>query len=465
MESNSFASLPLISEILSVVQELGFTRLTPIQEQSIPLLLAGKDVVGRSQTGSGKTAAFGIPILQNLNLKQRTAQALILCPTRELSDQVAKEVRKLGRKLGDLQVVTLYGGVPSREQIKSLQSGPQVIVGTPGRVLDLASKGIVDFNDVKTLVLDEADKMLEMGFEDEVLSIVEQLPEHRQTVLFSATFPDSLKTISRRYQKKPVEVKIEGQDETVTTIEQILYEYDDSEDKPGILMRILQQHPTESTLIFCNQKTTVNDIVSAFLKQDIPCGALHGDLEQRERDRVVALFRNKSYRILIATDVAARGLDIDHLELVINYDFPLQPETYVHRIGRTGRAGKSGTAVLLAKTNETLRVLELENTTKTKLLRPKLGFKHQHSIVQTHSMATMQTISISGGRKDKLRPGDILGALTNPAVGLKADDVGKIEIKDYNSLVAVNAHQAQAVLQKLRDTKIKGRKFQVRIVS
>lgn len=465
MESNSFASLPLINEILAVVQELGFSSLTPIQAQSIPLLLQGKDLVGRSQTGSGKTAAFIIPILQNLNLRQRTVQALILCPTRELSDQVAKETRKLGRKLGELQVVAMYGGVPARDQIKSMQSGPHIVVGTPGRVLDLVSRGIVNLNDVKTFVLDEADKMLEMGFSDEVLNIVQQLPKQRQTVLFSATFPDTLKAISRRYQKNPIEVKIENQDEVVSSIEQILYEYDDSESKVGLLMRVLQQHPALSTLVFCNQKTTVNDLVSDFTQQGVPCGALHGDLEQRDRDKVVSLFRNKSYRILIATDVAARGLDIEHLELVVNYDFPLQTETYIHRIGRTGRAGKLGTSVLLAKTTDTLKVLELESATKVQLQRPKLGFKHQHSISYTHSAAPMQTLSISGGKKDKLRAGDILGALTNSFVGLKADEVGKIEIRDHNSLVAINAHQAPQVLKKLREAKIKGRKFQVRIIS
>lgn len=464
METNSFASLPLSSDILSVVQELGFTQMTPIQSQGIPLLLDGKDIVGRSKTGSGKTAAFILPILQNLNLKQRTVQALILCPTRELSVQVSKEARKFGRRLNELQVVAVYGGVPAREQIISMQSGPQVIVGTPGRVLDLIDRRVLDLHDVKTFILDEADKMLEMGFEDELLNVVERLPRDRQTALFSATFPDTLKSISRKYQKKPVEVKIEGADDTTVAIEQIVYDYEDTDDKIGMLMRILQQHPTDSTLVFCNQKITVNEIVAKFTEQGVPCGALHGDLEQKDRDKVVSLFRNNSYRILIATDVAARGLDIEDLELVINFDFPQQAETYVHRIGRTGRAGKSGTAILLAKPNETLKILELEHATKGKFQRPKLGFKHQHNIATSHSIAAMQTISIGAGRKDKLRPGDILGALTNPAVGLKAADVGKIEVKDHHSFVAVNATHASAVLKKLRETKIKGKKFTIKLI-
>jgi len=465
LKTNAFDSLPLSSEILSVVQELGFTEMTPIQSQAIPLFLEGKDVIGRSKTGSGKTAAFLLPILQNLNLKQRTVQALILCPTRELSVQVSKEARKFGRRMNELQVVAVYGGVSAREQILSINSGPQIIVGTPGRVLDLIDRGVMHLQDVKTFIIDEADKMLEMGFEDELLRFLDLLPKVRQTALFSATFPESLKAISRHYQKKPVEVKIEGEDESLAAIEQIQYDYEQEEDKIEILMRVLQQHPTDSTLIFCNQKATVNEIVAKFTEQGVPCGALHGDFEQRDRDRVVSLFRNNSYRILVATDVAARGLDIEDLALVINFDFPLQAETYVHRIGRTGRAGKKGLAIILAKPKETLRLLELEQVTKSKFEKPKLGFKHQHTLSASHSIAKMQTISIGAGRKEKLRAGDILGALTNPAVGLNAADVGKIEIMDHHSLVAVSADHASAVLKKLRDSKIKGKKFQIRMMA
>lgn len=464
MNTNAFESLSLSSEILSVVQELGFTQMTPIQSQSIPLLLQGKDIVGRSKTGSGKTAAFILPILQSLNLKQRTVQALILCPTRELSIQVTKEARKFGRRMTELQVVAVYGGVPAREQIMSMQNGPQIIVGTPGRVLDLIGRGVLFLEDIKTFVLDEADKMLEMGFEDELLQVVEILPKERQTALFSATFPDSLKSISRKYQKRPIEVKIEGEDQSLAAIEQLLYEHESDDDKVGILMRILQQHPTNSTLVFCNQKATVNNIVSKFTEQGVPCGALHGDLEQRDRDRMISLFRNHSYRLLIATDVAARGLDIEDLELVVNFDFPQQVETYIHRIGRTGRAGKVGTAILLAKPTDTLKILELEQATKEKFQKPKLGFKNQHNISTTHSIAKMQTLSIGAGRKEKLRAGDILGALTNPAVGLKAADVGKIEIMDHYSLVAINAAQATETLKKLRDSRIKGKRFQIRLL-
>jgi ATP-independent RNA helicase DbpA len=465
LDSSSFSSLPLFSEILSVVQELGFSKLTPIQEQAIPVLLNGQDLIGRSKTGSGKTAAFAIPILQKIDLKQRTVQALVVCPTRELSTQVAKEIRKFGRKYNQLQVATIYGGVPIKEQAAALDSGSQVVVGTPGRLLDLVSKRILFLGDVGLFILDEADKMLEMGFEDEMASLMNVLPSSRQTAVFSATFPESLMAISKYYQKDPKEIIIEEAADSLSSIEQIVYDYDDSDNKPNILMRILQQHPKDSALIFCNQIATVNELLEMFLAQGVPCGALHGDLEQRDRDRVISLFRNNSHRILIATDVAARGLDIDHLELVVNYDFPAQTDVYVHRIGRTGRAGKSGTAILIAKPIETMKIRELEQATGSKVQRPKLGFKNQHSIGASHSAAVMQTLSISGGRKDKLRPGDILGALTSPALGLKAGDVGKIEILDHYSLVAISAHQAQSVLQKLRESKIKGHKFQVKIVN
>lgn len=465
MESNLFSSLPLFNEILSVVQELGFSKLTPIQEQAIPVLLGGQDVIGRSKTGSGKTAAYAIPILQKIELKQRTVQALVLCPTRELTTQVAKEIRKFGRKFNELQVATVYGGVPIREQAQALENGSQIVVGTPGRLLDLLSKRILFLGDVKILIVDEADKMLEMGFEDDMAALMNVLSTLKQTALFSATFPEALKSISQRYMKKPKEIVIDEPKESLELIEQIVYDYDESENKSHILMRILQQHPKDSAIIFCNQKTTVNELLEMFVEQGVSAGALHGDIEQRDRDRVVSLFRNKSYRLLIATDVAARGLDIDHLELVVNYDFPAQPDVYVHRIGRTGRAGKSGTAVLLAKPIESMKIRELEQATNGKMQRPKLGFKNQHSIGASHKDSVMQTLSISGGRKEKLRPGDILGALTNPAMGLTASDVGKIEIQDHHSLVAVSAHQAPMVLKKLREGKIKGHKFQIKIIS
>ncbi len=453
----------LNSDLLAVVGELGFVAPTPIQAQSIPHLLAGRDLIGQAQTGSGKTAAFGIPILQNIKPNEAHLQALILCPTRELATQVVREIRKLARRLDQFHVVSLTGGQSGRDQSLSLKNGAQVAVGTPGRVLDLMEKGRLVPDQLQTVVLDEADKMLDMGFEDEINGIFKLLPARRQTALFSATFPESILEMSGRFQKNPAKVVIEAAPESKPDIEQFLYE-SPTEEKINTVFRVLQQHPAQSTLIFCNMKTTVNELADALEDKDVSCAKLHGDLEQRDRDRVMAMFRNGSHRVLIATDVAARGLDIENLELVINFDFPLHVETYVHRIGRTGRAGKKGVAVSLVNEREILRVAEVERGVGGRFLRKPLGFKNQHGLTKELRDAPMQTLSISGGRKDKLRAGDILGALTGTAGGLKASHVGKIEIHDRLSFVAISSDVATLALQKLREGRIKGHKFQIRFM-
>jgi ATP-independent RNA helicase DbpA len=447
-----------------VLQELGFEKLTPIQEKSIPLLLENRDLIGQSQTGSGKTLTFTLPILEKIHLNLRMPQALILCPTRELATQVVSEIRKIGRKHSGLQVLMLVGGQPIRDQIESLQNGAHIIVGTPGRILDLISRQELMPESLQTLVLDEADKMLEMGFAEEVGGILEALPTKRQTLFFSATFPEGVIALSRRFQKNPAEVRIENTENDQPRIEQIVYEAEAGE-KVDVLMRVLQQHEAKSTLIFCNQKSAVSELSERFQKEKVSAGALHGDLEQRDRNRVLMMFRNGSLRILVATDIAARGLDIDDLELVINYDLPHQAETYVHRIGRTGRAGRQGTAICLAAKWDHLKLLEIEKATGGKFQRLSLGFKNQHGLSRgsIHCQPEMQTLSISGGRKDKLRPGDILGALTG-AGGLKADQIGKIDIQDLFAYVAVSAGLEKSVLNNLRDVKIKGRKFQIKSV-
>lgn len=461
--SPSFSSLPLSRELLTVAQELGFENLTPIQQDSIPHLLAGQDFIGQSQTGSGKTAAFSLPILNDISIEDKVVQALILCPTRELATQVVGEIRKWGRRLEGLQVLALTGGPPAREQAATLDRGVHIVVGTPGRIVDLLERRRLELSHLKTVVFDEADKMLEMGFADELKIIMKRVPLQRQTVLFSATFPESIETLSRQYQKAPVRVKIEDVAAGAPSIEQYVYETS-SDDKMNTLLRVLQQHPADSVLVFCNMKTTVNELAEKLDSLGVSCGCLHGDLEQRERDRVMAMFRNGSHRILLATDVAARGLDIENLEMVVNYDFPKQPETYIHRIGRTGRAGKSGVAVIFADPRETLKVLELEKAAGVTFQRKPLGFKNQYGLNQKLRESPMKTISISGGRKDKLRPGDILGALTGASGGLSAADVGKIEIHDRSSYVAVSTNIAEAALERLRTGKIKGQKFQVRFM-
>ncbi|QDK45020.1 ATP-dependent RNA helicase DbpA [Bdellovibrio sp. ZAP7] len=461
--TNSFSALNLKPELLTVVEELGFSSMTPIQEKSIPVLLAGKDVIGQSKTGSGKTAAFLLPILQQLEINQKTLQALIICPTRELAIQVLTEVRKLGRGLPGLQTIALTGGGQTgREQQLELEKGVQIAVGTPGRILDLASKERLFLDDVKTVVLDEADKMFDMGFIVEIKNLMRELPVNRQTVLFSATFTDAVLDLSKRYQKNPQKVSIEEGAEALQ-IEEVTYDSEEK-DKAGNLMRVLQQHQAESCIVFCNTKNTVNDLMAKFSELKASATCLHGDLEQKDRERVMALFKNGSAKILVATDVAARGLDIENLELVVNYDFPLQPETYVHRVGRTGRAGKSGVAVTLLSARDTLKLIEIENITGRKFQKPNLGFKNQFGLNWEWKQAPMQTLMISGGRKNKIRPGDILGALTGAAGGLKAGDIGKIEMHDTYTYVAIRTDQANHALNSLRNGKIKAQKFQVKIV-
>lgn len=461
MKNTDFSALPLQPELITVVQELGYEKMTPIQSESLPYLLEGKDLIGQARTGSGKTAAFALPILNRMDLELPELQALILCPTRELATQVVTEIRKLGRRLPLLKVLSLTGGQPGREQREALEKGVQIVVGTPGRVADFVTRDRLNFDNLQTLVLDEADKMLDMGFANEIKIAVQATPASRQTVFFSATFPESIQHLSKKYQRHPVKIMIE--DETENTIDQVVYDCE-SQEKRQILMRVLQQHPSNSTIIFCNMKNTVNELAQLLADQGADCGCLHGDMEQRERDRVMAMFRNGSCRILVATDVAARGLDIDNLELVVNFDLPVTPEVYVHRIGRTGRAGRNGVAVTLAHPKDTLILAEYERLTGGKFRRPPLGFKNQHGLNKELRQAAMKTLSISGGRKDKLRPGDILGALTGEAGGLNSSEIGKIEIQDRHSFVAVSSSVADSALRKLRDGKIKGQKFQIKFV-
>lgn len=464
MHKTTFSKFPLRSELLSVLSELNFEQMTPIQELSLPLLLEGRDCIGKSKTGSGKTTAFALPILQKLDLENRNVQALIICPTRELGQQVTKEIRRLGRKYDGLQVLLVSGGQPLREQSFALRRGVHIVVGTPGRLLDLLYKQELDLLDMKTLVLDEADKMLEMGFQEDIQALIDSTPQVRQTVLFSATFPKEIEKLSAKYQVNPQMVSIEEDESHFSTIEQYAYDCGD-EDKMNILLRVLQQHPARSTLIFCNQKIVADDLVQILSDKGASCLALHGNLEQRDRDLVMALFRNESVKILVATDVAARGLDIDHLDLVVNYDFPLHAETYTHRIGRTGRAGKSGVAVSLVSKYEVLDLIQYAEERKSKILQPKLGFQNQYGLPAEVFFASKKTIMISAGRKEKLRPGDILGALTGPDVQLAFADIGKIEIQDHVSYVAIASAKAKTAFNKLSNSKIKGQKYYLKLIN
>lgn len=453
-----FKSLELSTELLSVLAEQKLNEATPIQTQSIPILLRGQDLLGQSQTGSGKTLAFTAPILQKLQLGIKIPQALILCPTRELCDQVVREVRRFGKNHPGLQVVSLVGGRPHAAQRQVLRAGVHIVAGTPGRILDFLDSNEIPLMELRTLVLDEADRILDEGFSDEVEKIFNLLPKQRQTVLFSATFSESIVQLSRKYQSSPIQISIAAAPETTPSIEQYFYPAEENE-KMDVLMRVLQQHSSLCTLVFCRTKSNVTEILERMQKMKVCCDALHGDLEQSDRDRVMSMFMNGSLRMLIATDVAARGLDIDHLELVVNYDLPSTPDVYIHRIGRTGRAGKSGVAATLANHAEGFKLGEIEKFTKTTMIRKPLGFKNQHGLNRDYQLAPMKTLFIAGGRKDKLRPGDILGTLTAEPQALPSTEIGKIIIHPYHTFVAIKSHLAEAALEKLRRGKIKGAKF------
>ena len=460
--NDGFATLGLSNTLCQVVAELGFATPTPVQARAIPLLLAGRDLIGQSTTGSGKTAAFGLAILQKLKRGQRRPQALILCPTRELCAQVARDLRKLGRREAGLAVLVLAGGQPMNPQLAALQQGVHVVVATPGRALDHIKRSSLDLSGVATVVVDEADRMLDMGFGEEMENILSGAPRPRQTVFFSATFPRSIEAMTRAHQQDPARLTVGDGDSTRTLLRQLAIVVDDN-DRLGTLLAMLRTSPPESAIVFCNFKATVTRIEQALGAAGISSAGLHGGLEQKQRDFVMARFRNHSVRVLVATDVAARGLDIEGLDLVVNFELPFQPETYVHRIGRTGRAGKAGMAVSLVGPQDRAKVKAIEAAIGSPLERQAAPTDTDTPTSRSavHGDAIMQTLYISGGRKDKLRAGDILGALTGEAGGFQGSDVGKIEIHDRFSYVAIARGHAERAIQQLGAGRIKGKRFKV----
>jgi ATP-dependent RNA helicase DbpA len=465
-----FAALGLSPTLCQVVAELGFATPTPIQARAIPLLLAGRDLIGQSTTGSGKTAAFALAILQKLKRGKRHPQALVLCPTRELCTQVARDFRKLGRREADLQVLILSGGQPMKPQLAALALGVHVVVGTPGRALDHIVRGSLDLNRVATVVVDEADRMLDMGFGEEMEKILSGAPKPRQTVFFSATYPRSIDAMTKAHQQNPERLTVGDADVPQNLLRQLAYAVDDQKDQGrlGTLLAILRASPPESAIVFCNFKATVARVEQALAAAGVSSASLHGGLEQKERDFVMAKFRNHSIRVLVATDVAARGLDIAGLDLVVNFELPFQPEIYVHRIGRTGRAGKPGTAVSLVGAQDRAKLKAIESAIGSPLERRPVPDPKEAKADDAPTSrpaiaadATMETLYISGGRKDKLRPGDILGALTGEAGGFEGSDVGKIEIHDRFSYVAIAKGSANRAIQQLGAGRIKGKKFKV----
>ncbi len=459
MPQNSFSNLNLHTELLSNLSSLAYDEMTPIQAQSLPDILAGKDVIGQGKTGSGKTAAFGLGLLQKLDLKQYKIQSLVLCPTRELADQVSKEIRRLARQLPNVKVLTLCGGMPFGPQLASLEHGAHIIVGTPGRIEDHLSRGTMTFKHVNTLVLDEADRMLDMGFQASVDHIIDQIPKWRQTLLFSATFPDQINTMVKRIMLKPIMVKVESTHDS-STISQHFYKVDDFKQSMNGLRLLLLKHQPESSVVFCNTKKETMDITNELNQNGFSALALNGDLEQWDRDQTLVRFANKSISILVATDVAARGLDIDTLNAVFNFQLPHEPDTYVHRIGRTGRAGSTGTSFTLHNGNA-YKLTMLSDYIKAPIVSEALP---ESSLLDKRpAKPLMATLQIGGGKKQKVRPGDILGALTG-ANGITGKQVGKIQILDNWAYVAVSQSIVKIALSKLGEGKLKGRSFRVRLI-
>jgi ATP-independent RNA helicase DbpA len=454
-----FTDLPLDPALFLGLDALGHVQLTPVQAQSLPALLAGRDLIAQAPTGSGKTAAFGLALLHALDPAQIRLQALVLCPTRELADQVARNIRKLATGIPNLKLSTLTGGMALAPQLASLaQHAPHVVVGTPGRVQELLRKNSLDLRGIRVLVLDEADRMLDMGFEEPIREIIGKTPAKRQTLLFSATYPEGIRAIAARFLRDPVEVTVDGPQQA--TIEQLFFEVEQAQ-KPAALAGLLIEHNPESAVVFCNMRRDTEEVVSSLAHLGFSALALHGEMEQRDRDEVLVRFANRSCNVLVASDVAARGLDIHDLGAVVNYDLPNDPAAYVHRIGRTGRAGRNGLALTLCTPREVPRTQALEAQLGAPLRWQRAPLAALRARIAPQ--AATVTLRIDAGRTDKLRPGDIVGALTGEA-GLAMEAIGKIDVFPTRSYVAIQRSQADKALARLQAGKIKGRKFRVRRV-
>lgn len=454
---DAFDVLPLSPALQAALEQLAYRVMTPIQAASLPLALAGHDLIAQAKTGSGKTAAFALPLLTRLDARRFAVQAMVLCPTRELADQVTQEIRRLARFADNVKVLALCGGAPIRGQITSLEHGAHIVVGTPGRIMDHLERGTLELDALNTLVLDEADRMLDMGFYDDIAFVAEQCPVTRQTLLFSATYPDAIAQLAQRFLRAPHVVKLHEQ-HADDKIRQRFYEVR-HEERLHAVGRLLRHYRPLSTLAFCNTRQQCRELVTLLAAEGFAALALHGELDQRERDQVLIQFANRSCSVLVATDVAARGLDVAQLEAVINVDVTPDPEVHVHRIGRTGRGDESGWALTLCSAADTRRVDAIAGM---------LGIRPEW-----HDLATltdddpaplappMVTLQILGGRKEKIRPGDVLGALTGDA-GFSREQVGKITVTEQSTYVAVARDIAREAARKLNAGKVKGKSVKVR---
>ncbi|MFC1567082.1 DEAD/DEAH box helicase [bacterium] len=520
MKKLLFSELEISQEILKAVEDLGFEESTPIQSLSIPLVMSGIDVIGQAQTGTGKTAAFGIPMLESIDVKNKNPQGIVLCPTRELAIQVAEELNKLAKYKKGVKILPVYGGQHISRQIMGLTKGVHIVIGTPGRTLDHIRRETLNLDAIQTVVLDEADEMLDMGFRDDIEGILKTAPSSRQTVFFSATMPSAFMALTKRFQKNPKLIKIAHEKMTAPDIEQIYFETNEGK-KLEALTRIIDVHDIKLSIIFCNTKRKVDDLMNHLQVRGYFCDALHGDMNQAKRDRVMGKFRKGAIEILIATDVAARGIDVENVEAVFNYDVPQDEEYYIHRIGRTGRAGKFGRAFTLAtgkdmyklrsiqryakikihrgsipsiKDVEQLRinqffakvkdVLENQDTTKyTNMVEHLVGNEYttlevsgallsmimeQQSKGQTQKTKTVQSsqksvrLFMNIGRKQNIRPGDILGAIAGEA-GIDGDLIGNIDIYESYSFVNVPADQVENVIESMEKSHIKGKKIAIEV--
>lgn len=436
--------------------------MTPIQAASLPIALQGADLIAQAQTGSGKTAAFALTLLAKLNPRWFAVQAMVLCPTRELADQVAVEIRRLARAAENIKVVTLCGGVALRGQRASLEHGAHVVVGTPGRIMDHLARGYLTLEGLNTLVLDEADRMLDMGFFDDIVTVAKQCPSNRQTLLFSATYPDGIQKLAQQFMKTPQRVEVAAS-QSEKLIEQRFYEVSRA-NRLSAVSQLLEHFRPVSTLAFCNTKQRCKELVAHLQAQGFQALALYGELEQRERDQVLAQFANRSCSVLVATDVASRGLDINQLEAVINVDITPDPEVHVHRIGRTGRAGANGLALSLVSMEEMGAVGKIEQYQGSASVFYPLAELVPTS--QQPLVPPMATLQILGGRKEKIRAGDVLGALTGPEGGpaYTREQIGKIQVTEFCTFVAVERSIATQACNKLNAAQVKGKSVRVRVI-
>ena len=523
MEVIKFEELDICNEIRRAVQYMGFEEATPIQTKAIPVILEGKDIIGQAQTGTGKTAAFGIPLLQKIDPKNKKLQAVVLCPTRELAIQVAEEIRNLAKYMHGIKILPIYGGQDIVKQIRSLKSGTQLIIGTPGRVMDHMRRRTIKMDEVHTVVLDEADEMLNMGFREDIETILEGVPEDRQTVLFSATMPKAILEITKKFQKNAELIKVTKKELTVPNIEQFYYEVK-PKNKEEVLARLLDIYSPKLSVVFCNTKKQVDLLVTALLGRGYFAAGLHGDMKQVQRDRVMQGFRSGKTDILVATDVAARGIDVDEVEAVFNYDLPQDEEYYVHRIGRTGRAGRIGRSFSFVSGREVYKLKDIQRYCKTKIYAQKVPSLNDvantkmdnvleeidHMIEKEDLTMMLEAIEnkvnnydytamdmaaaflkmcmgvtdetqdedemdfgdtgaeepgmvrlfINIGKKQKARPGDILGALAGES-GMPGKLIGTIDMFDKYTFVEVPREYARDVLKAMKNAKIKGKSIAI----